>query len=291
MARTLILHVGTYKTGTTALQYFLYRNRDLLSEIGLYRPDTGAVDSEANWGHHDLAQRLTTKATRDLWQALVAECHDKAPRKAQVVVSSELFSHIRQAKGFQVIRHLVRNWDVRVVVYLRRQDQYLESLYNHHVKAVGECRPIGEFTDLVRGRLDYLTFLNALSEVFGADNLIVRPYEPASLKGDICEDFLDVLGFDMPEGAGRHIQNVNPGLTAEGMEKMLEANRAHKDSPTRLALARTTILRRHKAPPHYRHSVLSPEERTLLAETYAEDNALIAQRYLGGRGALFTDPV
>ena len=37
--KKLILHIGVHKTGSTAIQSFLYRNNTLLNEQGFYMPD------------------------------------------------------------------------------------------------------------------------------------------------------------------------------------------------------------------------------------------------------------
>lgn len=37
-ARTLFLHAGPPKTGSTAIQQFFHRNRAVLEGLGLYRP-------------------------------------------------------------------------------------------------------------------------------------------------------------------------------------------------------------------------------------------------------------
>ncbi|HNQ42503.1 MAG TPA: hypothetical protein PKL22_10430, partial [Saprospiraceae bacterium] len=39
--KTLILHVGMGKTGTTALQNFFWRNRDVLAHHDIAYPETG----------------------------------------------------------------------------------------------------------------------------------------------------------------------------------------------------------------------------------------------------------
>lgn len=39
MKNTLILHIGTPKTGTTAIQKFLYDNQTLLKEKGFFYPE------------------------------------------------------------------------------------------------------------------------------------------------------------------------------------------------------------------------------------------------------------
>ena len=39
----IILHIGNYKTGTSALQNFLYKNRQKLMEYGIYYGNTWKV--------------------------------------------------------------------------------------------------------------------------------------------------------------------------------------------------------------------------------------------------------
>lgn len=285
MSPTLIIHAGTYKTGTTSLQHFLFTNRATLAAGGLYRPSTGAVDEPANWGHHLLVQELNTKPPRVIWRQLREECEGKD----KVVISSELFSNLRRSSKFAPVRKMFEGWRKSIVVYLRRQDHYLESLYNHHVKSVGETRDILEFADVVEHRLNYLAYLSMLSRFFGEDNLIVRPYEPNSLRGDICDDFLFAIDHQMPAKAVRHKKPLNPGLTVEGMALMLKANRKHAKDSGELDLARRNILSRHAAPPHYKHSVLDPESRAALLDKYAKANRKIARQFLSDRETLFID--
>lgn len=51
MKKTLYIHAGTHKTGTTAIQKFLSANRDLLAKNGYLYPGT-------DQGHHDVAREL-----------------------------------------------------------------------------------------------------------------------------------------------------------------------------------------------------------------------------------------
>ena len=55
--RKLILHIGRHKTGTTAIQRFLYGNPELLRANGYCYPDHGAI----GFGHHDIAGALIKK--------------------------------------------------------------------------------------------------------------------------------------------------------------------------------------------------------------------------------------
>lgn len=287
MKRTLFIHIGLHKTGTTSLQRFLFQNQKQLHAAGLYRPNTGADNGPNSWGHHTLARSLNEKSTGkfQLWTDLRKECRGEQ----QVVVSSEVFSLVFEPKDLLIVIRKFEKWNIRIVCYVRNQDQYLESLYNHSVKAVGETADIESFLKRVRRRLNYRAYLTALDKTFGASNIILRPYEPESLQGDICADFLTAIGMEMPDGIGRKTETLNPGLTSIGMALMLKANKKYQDDPAKLALVRQFILRTNAAPAHYKHSLISDEMRANIRKTYKDANAEIAERFLPGRGYLFSD--
>ena len=52
--KKFILHIGTNKTGTTAIQSFLYNNSQQIRNLGFSYPDFGIH----NHGHHNLARLL-----------------------------------------------------------------------------------------------------------------------------------------------------------------------------------------------------------------------------------------
>ena len=58
--RTLYIHVGTHKTGTTSLQQFLLLNEKLLRQKGLFIPLSGRMHRKEPW-HHPLANSLKAK--------------------------------------------------------------------------------------------------------------------------------------------------------------------------------------------------------------------------------------
>ena len=287
MARpTLILHAGTYKTGTTALQWFLWKNRDRLRAAGLYRPATGAGDGPASWGHHALVQGLNRPGGAETWAALAAEC--AAAGTPRAVISSELFCNIRAAQALRPVVAAFAGWEIRTVVYFRRQDRYLESLYNHHVKAAGECDGIEAFAERIAHRLDYRGFVQVLERAFGPGSTTVRVYEPERMQGDICADFLATLGIAMPPGAEAPERALNPGLTRRGLTLMLRANRRYRDDPARLEAIRQKTIQRHAAPPHSDHAILTPPARRALMQRYRPGNGWIAARFLDGQKPMFS---
>lgn len=49
--KQIIIHVGPAKTGTSALQYFLLRNRDELKKVGYYYPNHSLDENDISGGH------------------------------------------------------------------------------------------------------------------------------------------------------------------------------------------------------------------------------------------------
>lgn len=124
-----ILHIGTHKTGSTALQSFLFANKTILLKQGVLYPTTGLVNN----AHHNVA--WTVKAD-DLvkTKALFSEIEKEAAALGveNILLSSEEFEFIRNPSKLQrFFSHFPR---IKVILFIRRPDFYLESEYNQHVK-------------------------------------------------------------------------------------------------------------------------------------------------------------
>ncbi|HOK96403.1 MAG TPA: hypothetical protein PK052_00960 [Anaerohalosphaeraceae bacterium] len=186
-SKELYLHIGMPKTATSALQRFFSINRDLLAQKGIAYPAAGGLEA-----HHRIGWALRLKRgfrhwwfDRDVgtcdfeWQQISRQC--VLPRN---LISTETFwGCTREDVAF--LKDLSRSYHTTVVVYLRRQDFFKESLYAEKVKMGVEKR-----TDVKIGA-GWEKF--ALWErTFGRDSIIVRPYERGQFyKGSIYADFLN----------------------------------------------------------------------------------------------------
>lgn len=132
MARTVYLHVGVAKTGTTYLQRVLYGNRDRLRSAGLLYP--GALPGDQFVASVDLRQLKTTKFDHldkdGAWDRLADEVrrHD-----ADVVISHETLA---RCSSKQVRRALASfgDADVRVVLTLRDLGRQLPAVWQETIK-------------------------------------------------------------------------------------------------------------------------------------------------------------
>ncbi|WP_298637090.1 hypothetical protein [uncultured Umboniibacter sp.] len=187
MKKELILHIGMSKTGTTALQKKLLKNREALIDDGICYVKTGLGSGGA---HHPFAKAMNGKNVDQLF----SELHDEISRSScsKFIVSSELLERRRSTAWLTLVKSLP-NTSIRVCVYLRPQDDVITSMYNELVKKHACSLPFSEYI-LNAGRLNllnYQEYLSNLEGIFGQENLIVRPaVSNALVDGDITADFL-----------------------------------------------------------------------------------------------------
>lgn len=228
----VVLHIGSGKTGTSTIQRVLRRNGDLLREAGhvyprtpgparhtkfglFLRPDDELV-SHADWltGEYDVPPAtFRTRFRRRLLREIAGS------GASRVVFSDEgLFSAgertIRRARRFT--NAIGR--DVRLVVYLRRQDDHLISRYQQVVK-MGEVAPLTTWMqqDWV-GTYDYHLRLTSWQELEPAA-FVVRRFERARMVGgSLISDFLAAADIALPEDRLTHTEARNESLGAEAIE-------------------------------------------------------------------------
>lgn len=128
--RSLWLHAGLHKTGTTSLQAFLKHERERLNAHGI-RPIRAGTSQRLD-GHHNLAWELTGDARRDLDAGTLDEAIEEiAGFDGDAILSSEDFESLlhRPGKFAPLLADpRLRGWRVNVVVYVRNQAESLASL-------------------------------------------------------------------------------------------------------------------------------------------------------------------
>jgi hypothetical protein len=295
--RTLFLHIGTPKTGTSALQWFFFQNRDLLKKVGITYPEFGIVDDchhriGASFHHPDVRpsyiqykDMLTLEEYADMIKAIDGD----------VLISSELIAHGDLASK---LRAAIGDIDIRVIVYLRRQDSFLESWYNQEVKLLsGEG--IQEFHARAGGLLDYQRgILEGWAGEWGDDRIIVRVYEKATFaRRTICEDFVEhVLGWKIPHGFVQPPPLVNPSLCVHALDYKRAVNNLPLPDEVKCVLSTTMVnysleCESCEGCGGASRAIMDRELRSHVLECFRESNAWVARTFLGRQdGRLFAEP-
>ena len=213
------MHVGPHKTGTTTIQFSMNLNKNLLKKNGVYYPSSGWV-SDSLPGHHNLAWELSENGLFSekygAWAELIAELNQVNFDK--IILSSEDFCTLPREKIHQIYDYL-KDFDVHIVIYVRRQDQCLQSAWSEKIKSAKDDTEWLSFSEYVAQvdykfpYYDYYTLIQKWSDVFGKPQIIVRVLEKNQLHGTLFNDFLTSCEVPNPEQyQDADDMNLSPGI-------------------------------------------------------------------------------
>ena len=278
----LVIHAGIHRTGTTSLQRYLAKNRAGLAAQGVDYP------GEEN-NHQPLAWALYRGQCGP--EAVLALASAAPAGTQQLVLSGEDFAIHRDLGWLETVAARV---DVRVVFYLRRQDHWLMSWYNQHVKwpfnreksRMDPQQFLAAIDDFYW--IDYARLLGSWSEVLGEARVTAAVVEKGQVE-DAPGDFLARLEVarDGLEGDGERVNDSLPVHVLEiarhlGLYELKGARRMKLLNALRAGLA-------DRAPAELVSTVYSPEERNRVIDRFDASNRVAARRFLG-REALFLEP-
>lgn len=235
MAR-LTLHIGGRKTGTTAIQNTLWKNRGLLAKQGIvYSEVTGHPNHEDfAAAFHGLLDRpahrrlgITNESARETHRAAVLErlADEIASRPdADFIISSEqMLGEFLSAEGVGSMANALRPLfdDILVLCWLRNPVDYLVSSYSTELKT---GRRNHRFRAGDAGKEPSLrSVLEPWRQNFG--NTEFRYYRQDLLRdGDIVGEFAEAAGFSLPDGLEKGPGNPSLDLSKLEMLRLMNRN-------------------------------------------------------------------
>lgn len=218
--RSLLIHAGAGKTGTTALQVFFEEHRDWLAGHGLHYPTgptppsggSGIISGNGVW----LYRYLTDGRFGDEFWAQLRD----APPELDVLISSELLAHGTPERITALKADLAREgFELKVVYLVRNPDAWMLSAYQQLVKRHGLAKTFEEFCDWYP--LEFPRTIKKYEAIIG-DNLRVLSYEAG--KRDLVPYFArTVLGIAEPPPPSQ-VDSINRSLTRLELEVLQGAN-------------------------------------------------------------------
>lgn len=200
-AKTLFLHIGRGKSGSTTIQSFVQENAAFMADAGFHCP----VIPNGLANHARLAASLTDRSAdrsplRQFRHDLGHSTHDK------VFMSAEALMPMSKA-GINLLRRLTVDREVRLLAYIRPYPEWLRSLYAQRTKRATSSIDFDQFYSEVASQTSALASLKTWASVFGWPAIRARPLEPAALSGGtLLTDLLDALDIRMPSP---HVEAAN----------------------------------------------------------------------------------
>lgn len=190
-----VLHIGTHKTGTTAIQAFLSENRDRLLNYNIDFPLMGRTPTGSQAHRHISA---FCRGVESEYPADFADTISSGLTDAPVcILSSEDFWFCSDPVSVDRTYRLVGD-DAKVVCYLREPVSHLISMYKEGLKGGGTAN-LHEFIKrhykglITRGKYSYYRYQENLSYWRMRWHAIVVPYMTGR---DVVADFLGHCGLD-----------------------------------------------------------------------------------------------
>lgn len=297
MADRIVLHIGTYKTGTTAIQRSLGQAFGPLLERGILYPRAGRRGP----GHARLARELvdTTTPVSEVPSHLRIVEEVRARGATALVISAEDLSvpKPRLVRWAQTLCEQMGPRELRIVAYVRPQWEYIESHYAELIKNGRRWGPIEQYVESSLERpylFDYPKVFGDWREAFG-EQLDIRPYGAEHfVDGDVVKDFWRATDLGpAPRPQGRSVNRRTGAMTTEmlrtlrglladyGLDRFVPAADV-------LRLARLRLEAELPDDPPFRG--LTPELVGRIAETFSASNHAFVRDYLGGRDAGLFEP-
>ncbi len=294
----LYLHAGTPKTGTSSIQYFLGKNRKLLTEQGYCFPVMPHFDKIGqNRNAHFLIHRYFDENNERLLEKeeqMRARAMEKLLSRLEqydnVVLSDEsLWNHSYYFKDFWKNlsqRITEKGHTIKVIVYLRRQDTYLQSYWAQNVKSGAQKLSFADYLNKKPWKqihANYLQALDLIASAVGEENIIVRPFESGQfLDSSLYADFLHCIGLSLTEEYHYSDQSKNDTVFGEYIQikQILNENpkfAEKKGFMTDLIYAATL---QHGEKPDYQRAAVFPEGPANFLKQFQQGNEEIARKYL-----------
>lgn len=305
--KTLYIHIGTSKTGTTTIQTYCGINREQLKSKGVLFPIMPY--------HYD---RITENRNGHFLYANVYENGVRNKEKEEQVLKQELDYIVDCFKDYDNVllseesiwwatatrrkglwKYLQEhsqqnNYQVKIIVYLRRQDQFMMSRYNQILKTDtgGGTQRFYEYFKDMNGKykcvMNYRQRLDYMAKFFPKENIVVKRFDRSYFyNGDLNADFLHILGVEIDDTFAELPKDENLGISVQSGELKRVLNRLGTMTFAENQKLLQMLNECEELLPKREVSIMTTEHIEKFMKKFIDDNESIAVDYIGDGKPMF----
>ena len=308
--KTLYLHIGTPKTATTAIQKFCSENESVLNRYGYTYPDFEiqyeGIGKRRN-GHFLVGELRKKPEERDfetenqIAESCFAKIYALFREYDNVILSDEGIWGEGMKFGGRLWKNIQKEeekgvFEVRVIVYLRRQDEFLYSWWRQQIKKAYDLTNPKNMRDwqqmlesYSRRMVHYDKMLGKIAGYVGREQIIVRRFAGEHFYGGtIYSDFLNVLGLQFSDQYQIQKDVRNISLTPNFTEiKRILNSLPENDERCNNIFHKCLVDCSSECSDDRRYSMFSQEELRNFMSEFEKGNRKVAEEYLGVQEDLF----
>lgn len=305
--KTLYLHIGTSKTGTTTIQTYCGINREQLKSKGVLFPimpyHYDRITENRN-GHflyatiYENGVRNKEKEKQVLKQELdyIVDCFKEYDN---VLLSEESIWWATATRRKGLWKYLQEhsqqnNYQVKIIVYLRRQDQFMMSRYNQILKTDtgGGTQRFYEYFKDMNGKykcvMNYRQRLDYMAKFFPKENIVVKRFDRSYFyNGDLNADFLHILGVEIDDTFAELPKDENLGISVQSGELKRVLNRLGTMTFAENQKLLQMLNECEELLPKREVSIMTTEHIEKFMKKFIDDNESIAVDYIGDGKPMF----
>lgn len=305
--KTLYIHIGTSKTGTTTIQTYCGINREQLKSKGVLFPIMPY--------HYD---RITENRNGHFLYATIYENGVRNKEKEKQVLKQELDYIVDCFKDYDNVllseesiwwatatrrkglwKYLQEhsqqnNYQVKIIVYLRRQDQFMMSRYNQIIKTDtgGGTQRFYEYFKDMNGKykcvMNYRQRLDYMAKFFPKENIVVKRFDRSYFyNGDLNADFLHILGVEIDDTFAELPKDENLGISVQSGELKRVLNRLGTMTFAENQKLLQMLNECEELLPKREVSIMTTEHIEKFMKKFIDDNESIAVDYIGDGKPMF----
>ncbi len=292
-----ILHIGTLKTGSTSIQYYMKSNRKALARQGILYPNFKWLGQKGN--HRALAYyaagndwvfdkgfNTNSKSKKLVWNKTFEEylgsvLHQGKNKIKTVVFSSEqLHMRLTKASHVQKLTNLLSKFfdEIKIVVYLKPQSTLAVSHFSQILKGNRQITDFFEWIEDSNAVYDYSNMLDMWSRVTGQDNVLIRLMDNSdeSIK-DVVKDIATIINADTSQLKNLE-SNRNISYDSISLDLLILLN-IYFSKGKKNELKRSIVKYLRDASSSGKKKLPAKKEVKAFDERYFEKNRKIARKY------------